>query len=93
MHRFCGLDVLPCDMVLVEPGERDYQVRTKPTMYNKLLRSVLAVAFAAAAFAVATQTDVSSSGGDVSWDNASAAKLGTADVSWDIMPARKAAEA
>ncbi|TRV74630.1 hypothetical protein FKN01_23875 [Streptomyces sp. 130] len=57
-------------------------------MYNKLLRSVLAVAFAATAFAVAVQADLSSpAGGDVSWDSTLASKLGTADVSWDVLPA------
>ncbi|MFF2326647.1 MULTISPECIES: hypothetical protein [unclassified Streptomyces] len=57
-------------------------------MYKRLLRSVLAVAFAAAAFSVAVQ-------GDVSWDShqgvvqgsASTGDLGTDDVSWDSQPA------
>lgn len=57
-------------------------------MYKRLLRSVLAVAFAAAAFSVAVQ-------GDVSWDSpravaqggVSAGELGTTDVSWDSQPA------
>lgn len=63
-------------------------------MYKRLLRSVLAVAFAAAAFAVAVQADVSiPSGGDVSWDSTSAGKLTTTDVSWDVLPAGKTAGA
>ncbi|MEU3224483.1 hypothetical protein ABZ695_15155 [Streptomyces sp. NPDC006976] len=65
-------------------------MRTKLTMYKKLLRSVLAVAFAATAFAAAAGTGIwSPDGGDVSWDNMSLNKFTTSDVSWDVLPAGK----
>jgi len=53
MHRFCGHDVPEWVIVVSGGGRGDLQVRTKPTMYKRMLRSVLVVAFSAvAAFGV-----------------------------------------
>ena len=45
MHRLCGHDVPECAIVVSDGGRGDLQVRTKPTMRNRMLRSVLVAAF------------------------------------------------
>ncbi|MDJ0466782.1 hypothetical protein [Streptomyces sp. H27-C3] len=63
-------------------------MRTKPTMYKRMLRSVLATAFVAAlAYGTLGAGDISWSSqaappGDISWNVEAASAPG--DISWDV---------
>ncbi|WP_229866814.1 5'-nucleotidase [Streptomyces gelaticus] len=67
-------------------------MRTKPTMYKRLLRSALAVSFVAAlGFGVLGSDEISwgsqaaKSGGEISWSTEAGA--GTGEISWGIKAA------
>lgn len=75
MHRLSGVRVPRWDIVL-GAGEKNPQVRTKPTMYKRMLRSALAASFVAAlGFGLL-------SGGDIAWGSQAGSAPG--DIAWSI---------
>lgn len=75
MHRLGGVRVPRWDIVL-GAGEKNPQVRTKPTMYKRMLRSALAASFVVAmGFGLA-------GGGDIAWSSEAASVPG--DIAWSV---------
>jgi hypothetical protein len=90
MHLRGGVRVPRWDIVL-GAGEKNPQVRTKPTMYKRMLRSALAVSFVAAlGVGLLGGSDIGWSedavaGGDIGWSIQAGA---TDDIGWTVLPAK-----
>lgn len=87
MHRLCGHDVPEWAIVVFGRGRGDLQMRTKPTMHKRMLRSALVAAFSAVVALGAlsgiagTKSDVA---GDSSWSTTAVAAAPPGDSSWVV---------
>src|SRR3954452_11853290 len=87
MHRLCGHDVPEWAIVVFGRGRGDLQMRTKPTMHKRMLRSALVAAFSAAlAFGAlsgltGTQGDAAQ---DSTWKTTSVSAAGAGDSTWAV---------
>ncbi|MDF9805336.1 hypothetical protein M2436_003883 [Streptomyces sp. HB372] len=89
MHRFCGVDVPGWAIVLFCGGEETLEVRTKPIMSYKTLRSVLAVAFSVGLTTGALSVlDLVEGGVTHGSAGAQVQAAPPPDLAWDLMPAR-----
>lgn len=85
MHRLCGHDVPEWAIVLFGRGRGDLQMRTKPTMHKRMLRSALVAAFSAAV-ALGALSGLSGTKGDVAGDSSwSTTAAPPGDSSWVIV--------
>jgi|tagenome__1003787_1003787.scaffolds.fasta_scaffold20768178_2 hypothetical protein len=87
MHRLCGHDVPEWAIVVFGRGRGDLQMRTKPTMHKRMLRSALVAAFSTAV-AVGALGGLTGTSGDAAqdstWKTTSVSAAGAGDSTWAV---------
>jgi hypothetical protein len=85
MHRLCGHDVPEWAIVVFGRGRGDLQMRTKPTMHKRMLRSALVAAFSTAV-AFGTLSGLAGAKGDIAqdstWSTTSVTAATPGDSTW-----------
>jgi len=83
MHRLCGHDVPEWAIVVFGRGRGDLQMRTKPTMHKRMLRSALVAAFSAVV-ALGALSGLTGTKSDVAQDSSWSVTAAPGDSSWVI---------